>query len=104
MKKGSEQLIEGYCTFIHEPSRRGIAFQDARFVLFEGRQKLPEGVHMLRTGDELSVFDPADPKKVLYSGVLDFDRPIQGKIHPLTFAQWFVEEYPGLLRKTIVQE
>jgi len=71
-----------------------------------------EGLHVLKDGDELTIYDKADPAKVVWSGT------IRLRQHPLftgsarglwihadqegvdreQWAEWFFKEYPATLR------
>lgn len=92
----------------------GWAFQDERHIVNgpNGEQWSYDGLHVLKDGDRLTVFDKNDPSKVVWQGVVRLDPPAppagtdaaldlrhaDGRVVARTeWGEWFVREYPAEL-------
>lgn len=70
-----------------------------------------QGLHVLKNGDHLTIFDKKNPKKVIWDGVIDFAphglftehamgmwiHASQNGIGRGTWGKWFMQEYPAKL-------
>jgi len=115
-KKHGGKLL-GVCHLFFETGTEGSfwAFQDKKHIRIVDRQESwsYQGLHILSDGDELTIYNKKDPKKVVWSGI------IQLKSYPVftesaynlwihsdqigiprnTWAKWFMDEYPAKLIK-----
>ena len=112
-------VMKGVCHFHSETGTEGgyWAFQDERFITKTGMRPPMheswsyEGLHPLKDGDRLTIFDKADPTKVVWQGVIalrqlglftDHAKGMwihadQDGIDRDTWATWFFNENPAEL-------
>lgn len=63
------------------------------------------GLHILKSGDELTVYDKNDPSLIIWTGIIQLGAgehpgcPIQKGVDLETWKKWFQEEYPAMLIK-----
>ena len=106
----------GVCHLHSETGTEGghWAFQDKKFISADGKRWSYEGLHILKNGDRLIIYDPKYPRKmrkILWSGIINL------KYYPLftesasnqwihsdqigvprkKWARWFLKEYPATL-------
>ena len=109
----SEKTLEGLCTFYFETGTEGgdWAFQDSQFICKEGWSY--EGLHILRDGDQLTIYDPNNIDITIWSGIINlkqydsFKEVAKGYwihadqigIDRETWANFFFNEYPATLCK-----
>lgn len=106
-KRSPEQIIDGFCTMQESdlPASEWIGVQDRSYITPTG-QYLKEGFHPVEHGDHLTVFDLRDPTKTIYSQTIDMESPLNpaDRIHPFTFAKWFIDQNPAQLRKAVISQ
>lgn len=87
------------------PASERIGVQDRSFISPTG-EFLKEGFHPVQHGDHLTVFDLKDPAKTIYSQTIDMESPLNptDRVHPFTFAKWFIDQNPAQLRKALISQ
>lgn len=92
------------------------AFQDEKFISHgpQGEAWSYDGLHVLKDGDKLTIYDKEDPAKVVWQGVIDqqhygsfqehaYDgqwiHSDQRGVEREVWSKWFIEEYPAELEK-----
>src|SRR6266481_449230 len=61
------QVLHGVCLYYDaQGGGMAAAFQDSRFP------NSFEGLHILKCGDQLTIFDPNEPQRVVWSGIISF--------------------------------
>jgi len=65
-----------------------------------------EGLHILKSGDELTVYDKSNPSRIVWNGIIQLRPntkhpgcPIQKGVQLDEWKRWFSEEYPATLVK-----
>ncbi len=112
MNKKSEQALTGFCEFFFETGTEGSlwAFQDKKYISADVQYSY-EGLHILKDGDQLTVYNPKDKTKVVWSGTISLKRyPVftqsvfnqwihsdQQGVSREQWAEWFIKAYPAKL-------
>lgn len=118
MPKKKRKKLTGVCLyFIEQGSNGQWAFQDSNYI-FPPESMFPfgrwemDGLHILKNGDELTIFSPDDIKKIVWSGTIELIKderrlPRKDKIVGSWYYQkgvkrdvwpiWFDKEYPAEL-------
>lgn len=107
--------ITGITTFHSETGTEGghWAFQDRRGISGDGEKWSYEGLHILRNGDFLSILNPQRLTQEVWSGEITLKKygvfkesafgfwihADQIGVPRNTWAKWFFDEYPAVLRK-----
>ena len=109
------KLLKGVCHLFSETRTEGRywAFQDSKFIKKVGEKEdwSYDGLHVLRSGDWLTIYDKEKPGKIVWEGVVSlkprtsFDEHVRGwRVHstPLNadkekWADYFFKEYPAEL-------
>ncbi len=65
-----------------------------------------DGLHILGSGDELTVYDKYDPSRVVWKGIIQLRPnkihpgcPIQKRVKLKEWVRWFSQDYPAILVK-----
>lgn len=111
--ESSEGLLsyKGFLEFYTETGTEGAywAFQNERFI--NEKNWSYEGLHILRNGDELTIYDKDEPERVIWKGIISLTSPTCFKesvfnlwIHNdqvgterETWAKWFIDGNPAEL-------
>ncbi len=114
-KRGKKLL--GICHFFFETGTEGghWAFQDKKHTqVIDGEERWSyAGLHILEDGDELTIYDKNDHKKIIWSGIIHLKfYPVftesaynfwihsdQFGVERNVWAKWFINEYPAKLVK-----
>ena len=105
--------LKGVCHLHSETGKEGgyWAFQDSRHISADGRHWSYNGLHVLKDGDRLTIFDKENPKQIVWSGEISLiQHPLfsqhafgmwihadQKGIEREKWATWFFKEYPAEL-------
>ncbi len=113
-----KKTLEGFCYFYAETGTEGglWAFQDKKFIgkptpKFPNGQWSYDGLHILKSGDYLTVFDPKDTEVVIWEGIVSLElyalftetvddlwiHADQIGIDREVWAQWFFDQCPAKL-------
>lgn len=57
----------------------------------------PNGLHLLQTGDHLTVYDRVNPEVVAWQGVVKLLSSGGPDVNPKRWASWFLKQHPALL-------
>ena len=110
------QVLYGVCHFHSETGTEGgyWAFQDEKFIFQDEHGRADwsyEGLHILEDGDWLTIFDPDDPDRVVWTGTIALIQlglfthhafgywihADQEGVDREVWAEWFLKEYPATL-------
>jgi hypothetical protein len=112
-------ILDGKIHLFNETGTEGgfWAFQDAKHIkpheIF-GEAWSYDGLHVLKNGDKLTIFDKNDPNKVIWSGVVDLQllglfqetapdgqwiHADQNGVDRITWATWFLNQHPAHLER-----
>ncbi|NQU83229.1 MAG: hypothetical protein HQ536_00810 [Parcubacteria group bacterium] len=105
------EKLKGVCHYYVGDGGGHWAFQDSKHIISESEWRY-EGLHILENGDQLTIFSPDDPDKIVWSGTINFKKDSKqlsrkDKIVGSWFCQvgvkryewpkWFVDKYPAKL-------
>ena len=109
-----ENKLEGICYFYTETGTEGgfWAFQDSQYIISPSQWSY-EGLSLLEDGDQLIVYNPDNPREIVWSGIIDLEQlPLfkeqaygfwihadQKGIDRQVWAKFFLKEYPAQLIK-----
>ena len=105
--------LRGVCHLYSETGTEGgyWAFQDERYISADGTSWSYMGMHVLKNGDSLKIFQKESPATVVWSGIISLKNlPLfsedasgfwihadQDGIDREVWARYFLEEYPAEL-------
>ena len=96
-------VLEGICYSWNEQGLgHNWAFWESKYIRPEPYVWDYTGLHVLKDGDHLTIFDKKNPKKIRWSGFISFWTNRMGRIHQRDvprkkWVRWFSKEYPAKL-------
>lgn len=90
-------MLKGVCYFYSETGTEGgyWAFQDNKYISPQGWSY--KGLHILKNGDQLTIFSPDNPTQVVWSGTISlYQLPLFTED---AFGLWIHADQEGVARK-----